>query len=259
LPCLSKKKGRKRAAVRRRAGCAGRAAAAAGGGIVHKILIVEDEPDIARVLQAYLVKAGYRVEAAADGAAAMRQFDAWEPSLVLLDVMLPDTDGWQLLSWIRERSACPVIMLTAMSDLESRLAGLNGGADDYICKPFVSEEVVARVKAVLRRLPLVASEEVTAFGRLRVDFAAREVSLAGRPVPLAPREMDLFLLFASHPNRTFGREELIAAVWGADYEGSDRAVDLSVNRIRQALGDWPAEEGEIVTMRRRGYKFRVRR
>ena len=114
------------------------------------------------------------------------------------------------------------------------------------------------MQAVLRRSPFVVDGRVTAFGRLRVDFAAREVSLVGRPVPLAPRDMDLFLLFASHPNRTFGREELIAAVWGTDYEGSDRAVDLSVNRIRQALGDWPAEEGEIVTMRRWGYKFRVR-
>ena len=226
---------------------------------MHKILIVEDEPDIARVLQAYLAKAGFRVESAGDGAAAMRRFDAWTPSLVLLDVMLPDTDGWQLLAWIRERGACPVIMLTAMSDLESRLAVLNAGADDYICKPFVAEEVVARVQAVLRRLPLVASGKVAAFGRLRVDLAAREVTLAGRPVPLAPRDMDLFLLFASHPNRTFGREELISAVWGADYAGSDRAVDLSVNRIRQALGDWPAEEGEIATVRRWGYKFRVRR
>src|SRR5690606_7767874 len=155
--------------------------------------------------------------------------------------------------------SCPVIMLTAMNDVSSRLEGLNAGADDYICKPFVGDEVVARVKAVLRRLPLVASGQVSLFGRLRIDFAAREVTLAGRPVHLAPRDLDLLLLFAAHPNRLFEREALIAAVWGTDYEGSDRAVDLSVNRIRQALAEWPVDEGEIFTKRGLGYKFRVRR
>lgn len=228
-------------------------------GPLQKVLIVEDEPDISMVLQAYMARAGFQVETAADGAGAMRLYDEWMPSLVMLDVMLPDVDGLELLRRIRERGSCPVIMLTAMSDIPSRLAGLNAGADDYICKPFVGDEVVARVKAVLRRQPHVAFGQVSQFGRLRVDFAAREVTLAGRYVHLAPRDLDLLLLFAANPNRTYGREELIAAVWGADYEGSDRAVDLSVNRIRQALADWPADEGEIVTMRRLGYKFRVRR
>jgi DNA-binding response OmpR family regulator len=222
------------------------------------LLIVEDEVGISMVLKAYLTKAGYTVDQADDGERALALFEERNPALVLLDVMLPDTDGWTILRRIRERSACPVIMLTALADVKNRVAGLKGGADDYIGKPFSAEEVVARVQAVLRRLPLVASEEVAIYGSLKIDYAAREVELNGSRVALMPRDLALLLFLTSHPNRTFDREQLIELVWGADYEGSDRAVDMAVKRIRRMLTGWPSGEGALVTLRRVGYQFRVR-
>ncbi|MBO9607937.1 MAG: response regulator transcription factor [Paenibacillaceae bacterium] len=224
---------------------------------MKEILVVEDEASISMVLKAYLNQAGYSVEQAWDGEQAMQLFERWKPALVLLDVMLPDTDGWSILRQIRERSACPVIMLTALNDIHSRLAGLNGGADDYLGKPFNGEEVVARVHAVLRRQPQVVTEDTATFGTLRIDYSAREVTLYGKQMSLSPRDLALFLFLAKHPNKTFEREQLIESVWGMDYEGSDRAVDLAIKRIRQTLAEWPEEEGTILTFRRMGYQFRV--
>lgn len=225
---------------------------------MNKILIVEDEAAISMVLKAYLVKVGYIVEQAWNGGHAIKLFEEWKPTLVLLDIMLPDMDGWAILELIRQRSACPVIMLTALGDVKSRLIGLNGGADDYLSKPFVAEEVIARVQAVLRRPPQVLTGNITIFGSLKIDYAAREVVLNGERVNLMPRDLALLLFLASHPNQTFDREQLIQHVWGEDFDGSDRAVDLAIKRIRQLLADWPAIEGDIVTFRRLGYQFRVR-
>lgn len=224
---------------------------------MKRILVVEDERSISLVVKAYLTKAGYEVETAFQGEQAMASFTEWEPSLVILDVMLPDIDGWTILKWIRERSACPVIMLTALGDPRDRVDGLNGGADDYLTKPFVGEELVARVAAVLRRQPQWETEDVLIAGTLRIDFVAREVRLRGKKVHLTPRDLALLLFLAEHPNRCFSREQLIENVWGIDFEGSDRAVDLAVKRVRQALADWPKEEGEIATLRRMGYQFCV--
>jgi DNA-binding response OmpR family regulator len=224
---------------------------------LRKVLIVEDEESISMVLKAYLNREGYTVKEAWDGEQAMSLFESWQPALVLLDIGLPDTDGWTILKWIRERSSCPVIMLTALSDIRSRLTGLNGGADDYLGKPFVGEEMVARVKAVLRRQPHVLNEDISSFGRLRIDYTAREVTLNGQSVNLSPRDLALLLFLTKHPNQTFEREQLISCVWGADYEGSDRAVDLAVKRIRKTLAQWSKEEGMIVTFKRMGYQFRV--
>lgn len=225
---------------------------------MKKILIVEDEVPISMVLKAYLVKAGYEVEQVFDGGEAIRKFMQWKPSLVLLDVRLPNQDGWLILRTIRDNSACPVIMLTALDDVEQRLKGLREGADDYLCKPFVGEEVVARVQAVLRRQTHVVTEDAAIFGQLKINYASREVTLGGRNITFTPRDLDLLIFFSRHPNQSLSREQLIHAVWGIDYEGSDRAVDLSVKRIRQLLKDWPAEEGEIATMRGLGYQFRVK-
>jgi DNA-binding response OmpR family regulator len=225
---------------------------------MKKILIVEDEAPISRVLKAYLVKAGYEVEQVFDGGEAIRKFMQWKPSLVLLDVRLPNQDGWKILRTIRENSACPVMMLTALDDVEQRLKGLREGADDYLCKPFVGEEVVARVQAVLRRQIHVVTEDAAIFGQLKIHYSSREVTLGGRSLTFTPRDLDLLIFFSRHPNQSLSREQLIDAVWGIDYEGSDRAVDLSVKRIRQLLKDWPAEEGEIATMRGLGYQFRVK-
>ncbi|CAG7648480.1 Transcriptional regulatory protein SrrA [Paenibacillus solanacearum] len=224
----------------------------------QKILIVEDEPRISMVLKAFLVKAGYAVEQAYNGDQAMSLFESWEPTLVLLDVMLPVMDGWSVLNCIRKRSACPVIMLTALSDIHYRLEGLNGGADDYLVKPFIGEEVVARVRAVLRRLPQVATENSAIFGNLKIDFNSHKVMLNGDEVHLTPRDLSLFLYLASHPNQTLDRNQLIDAVWGRDYMGSDRAVDMAIKRIRQSLTEWSAEDGGIITLKRLGYQFRVK-
>ncbi|WP_058300682.1 response regulator transcription factor [Gorillibacterium timonense] len=223
---------------------------------MKSILIVEDEEAISRVLAAYLKKAGFLVSRAADGIEAIRQFEEGDYSLVLLDVTLPGMDGWELLKQIRAKSPCPVIMLTARDQLQDRLSGLNGGADDYMTKPFVPEEVVARVQAVLRRRPhWTDGDSKRFFGNLLVDYASRSVYLNAAEVSLTPRDLSLLLFLAEHPNRIYTREQLIEQVWGMDYDGSDRAVDLSIKRLRQSLTHWSAEAGEIRTLRGTGYQF----
>lgn len=225
---------------------------------MKKILVIEDEPAISKVLKAYLTKAGYEVIQAFTGESGMYHFRHSSPSLVVLDIMLPDTDGIEILKAIREQSSCPVIMLTALSSIQQKLTGLESGADDYIAKPFVAEEVVARVKAVLRRpVQLTNEDAVKYFGSLIVNFKAHSVSLKGIELQLTPRDLSLLLFLAKHPNQTFTREQLIERVWGIDYDGSDRAVDLAIKRIRKALYNWPTTEGEIRTFRGLGYQFYV--
>ncbi|MFB4162457.1 response regulator [Alteribacillus sp. JSM 102045] len=223
-----------------------------------RILIIEDEVAISKVLQAYMQKEGYEVKAVFHGDEAMPAFHDMHPDLALVDVMLPGKDGWNILDQIREESACPVIMLTALGDVDYRLKGLNSGADDYIAKPFDASEVVARVKAVLRRTgQTFQEEEVKHYGSLTLNERAHSVKLNGVDVPLTPRDLSLLFFLAKHPNQTFDREQLIEHVWGIDYEGSDRAVDLSIKRIRKSLQNWPETEGEIKTLRGLGYQFCV--
>jgi len=228
------------------------------GNMMEKIFIVEDEMAIARVLKAYLEKEGYNTVMAYDGESAIEQFEQEKPDLVILDVMLPKKDGWEVLKYIREKSACPVIMLTALSDLNYRLDGFQYGADDYIPKPFAAQEVVARVKAVLKRSPsLMMDKDERVFGSLKINVKSHEVFLHGELVKLTPRDLAVLVFFAEHPNQTFTREQLIEYVWGIDYEGSDRAVDLVIKRLRKALMNWPSHEGEIKTLRGLGYQFCV--
>ena len=225
---------------------------------MKSILVVEDEPAISQVLKVYLQKAGFQVEQAFTGDEAIVKFELESPTLVLLDVMLPGRDGWTILKEIREKSSCPVIMLTALGDVNYRLSGLHGGADDYITKPFVADEVVARVHAVLRRSGNISKENgIKQFGSLKIDRKAHSVKLKGIEVELTPRDLSLFIFLSEHPNQTFTREQLIDKVWGMDYDGSDRAVDLSIKRIRKSLGNWPEKEGEIKTFRGLGYQFCV--
>lgn len=225
---------------------------------MQTILIAEDEPAISQVLRVYLAKAGFKVIQAFNGAEAVKKFYSASPSLVLLDVMMPEKNGWTVLKDIRAVSSCPVIMLTALNDVHYRLDGLNSGADDYISKPFIAEEVVARVRAVLRRSEEIkTNESISVYGSLSIDFTAHRVSLNGEEIALTPRDLSLLLFLASAPNRTFSREQLLDEVWGHDYDGSDRAVDLSVKRIRKALDKWPPSEGEIKTLRGLGYQFVV--
>ncbi len=221
---------------------------------MQKILVVEDERAIREVLRVYLQKANFEVVMVEDGEEAFAAYLFHEPDLVLLDVMLPGKDGWDILQQIRSHSPCPVIMLTALSDVEHRLMGLNEGADDYIAKPFAGEEVVARVRAVLRRYE-PQQVPVRRFGSLEVFYEAHRVTLDGVEITMRPRDMALLLFLSANPNRTYTREELIEHVWGWDYEGSDRAVDLSIKRLRQALQEWPTSEGELRTVRGMGYQL----
>ncbi|WP_312111026.1 response regulator transcription factor [Brevibacillus reuszeri] len=225
---------------------------------MKNILIVEDELPISRVLKAYLEKHHFQVEQAFTGDEAERKFDAMGPALVLLDVMLPGRSGWSILEYIRAKSSCPVIMLTALGQIENKLAGLGQGADDYITKPFIADEVVARVQAVLRRsTQVIEGDGVKQFGSLKVDFKAYSVTLYGVERTFTPKDLSLFLFLAQYKNQTFTRDQLIEQVWGLDYEGSDRAVDLSIKRIRRSLENWPVTEGEIKTFRGLGYKLCV--
>ncbi len=222
------------------------------------ILIVEDEQIISRVLSVYLQHAGYKVVQVYDGEEALQLFKDHMPNLVLLDVMLPGKDGWSVLEDIRKISACPVIMLTALGDIDYRLKGFNQGADDYITKPFVGEEVIARVHAVLRRSANVLDvENSKQFGCLKINLDSRIVKINDEEVILTPKDLSLLIFLTERPNRTFTRDDLIESVWGMDYEGSDRAVDLAIKRIRHALSEWPVTQGEIRTHRGLGYQFCV--
>ncbi|MFT9597498.1 response regulator transcription factor [Mesobacillus sp.] len=222
------------------------------------ILIVEDEQTISRVLAVYLKHEGYEVVQVLDGKEGLDLFAQHQPNLVLLDVMLPEMDGWDVLKEIRKISSCPVIMLTALGDIDYRLKGLNQGADDYISKPFIGEEVVARVNAVLRRSSQVLeTENMKQFGSLKINMDSHVVTVNGEKVVLTPKDLSLLIFLAERPNRTFTREDLIEHVWGMDYDGSDRAVDLSIKRIRHSLAKWPASQGEITTLRGLGYQFSV--
>ncbi|WP_436372270.1 response regulator transcription factor [Cytobacillus sp. BC1816] len=225
---------------------------------MKKILVAEDELAISRVLSAYLQREGFEVLTAYDGTDALEQFFSHTPQLVILDIMMPGMDGWSVLEKIREKSACPVIMLTALGDIDYKLKGLNSGADDYISKPFIGDEVIARVNAVLRRSAnMYTDEHIKQYGSLTINFDAHSIFLNGKEISLTPRDLSLLLFLAERPNRTFTRDQLIDHVWGMDYDGSDRAVDLAVKRIRQALTDWPETEGEIRTLRGMGYQFHV--
>lgn len=224
--------------------------------MVKTILIVEDEIAISQVLKVYLQKANFKTVQAFDGNEAVEKFHTYKPALVLLDVMLPGKDGWAILKEIRNNSDCPVIMLTALGDVNYRLAGLNDGADDYISKPFIADEVVARVNAVLRRSQS-NDGPVKSFGQLQIDLKSHRVTINGAEVELTPRDLSLLLFLAENPNQTFTRDQLIEHVWGWEYEGSDRAVDLAIKRLRKSLHEWPESDGEIKTLRGLGYQFSV--
>ncbi|WP_112180206.1 response regulator transcription factor [Paraliobacillus zengyii] len=223
------------------------------------ILVVEDEKPISLVLGAYLEKEGYNVAYAYDGVEAIQGVDEVNPTLILLDVMLPELNGWTVLKKIREKNSCPVIMLTAISGTEHMIQGFNEGADDYITKPFVAEEVIARVSAVLRRSPqLERADKIKLFGTLKINLLSNQVFLKGIEIKFTPKDLALFLFLVHHPNQTFTREQLIENVWGYDYEGSNRAVDLAVKRIRKLLSGWDVHYGEIKTLRNMGYQFYIK-
>ena len=222
------------------------------------VLIVEDDRNIADLLRLYLEKEGYEVVIANDGLKGVELFKSSQPSLVLLDVMLPGMDGWGVCRAIRSESKTPIIMLTAKSETEDKVSGLKQGAVDYITKPFEMKEVLARIEAVLRRSgiePEKASRRLV-FDKLIIDMDAFELTVDGKKVPTPPKEMELLYHLASTPNRVYTRNQLLDEVWGFDYFGDTRTVDVHIKRLREKL-EGVSDQWELKTVWSVGYKFEV--
>ena len=223
------------------------------------VLIVEDDRNIAELLQMYLEKEGYTVTTAYDGGQGLSKFRAIQPDLVLLDVMMPVMDGWAVCKAIRADSQTPVIMLTAKSETDDKVQGLRAGADDYITKPFEMKEVLARIEAVLRRTVGPATDKKArrlVFDKLTIDMDAIELLVDGQKVDTPPKEMELLYYLASSPNRVYTRNQLLDEVWGFDYFGDSRTVDVHVKRLREKL-EGVSESWGLKTVWGVGYKFEV--
>ena len=222
-----------------------------------KILVVDDEPAILDTVQAYLQQEGFAVRAVPDGAGALKAARTFAPDLVVLDIMLPGMDGLEVLRRLRQESQVYVLMLTARADETDKVVGLGLGADDYLTKPFSPRELVARIKAVLRRGR--AGEPGGApplrFRRLVIEPEARRARKDGAPIELTTVEFDLLYGLARHPGRVLSREQLIEQVWGYDYYGDERVVDVHVGHLRHKVEDDPANPAMIVTVRGAGYRF----
>ena len=223
------------------------------------VLIVEDDRNIADLLRLYLEKEGYTVVIAPDGMRGVEQFRPVHPSLVLLDVMLPGLDGWGVCRAIRAESQTPIIMLTAKSETEDKVNGLKQGADDYITKPFEMKEVLARIEAVLRRSGIEPekSRRRLEFDKLIIDMDAFELTVDGKKVPTPPKEMELLYHLASTPNRVYTRNQLLDEVWGFDYFGDTRTVDVHIKRLREKL-EGVSDQWDLKTVWSVGYKFEVK-
>jgi DNA-binding response OmpR family regulator len=225
---------------------------------MRRVLVVDDEPHIRTILRGYLEAEGFAVAEAADGEAALAALRGESPDLVLLDVMLPGIDGLEVLRRLRTFSEVYVILVTARSEEVDKLVGLGVGADDYVTKPFSPREVAARVKAVLRRDRGGASardEAVLRFDGLDVDLPGREVVVNGTPVTLSSLEFDLLAAFVNAPGRVFSRAQLLQRVWGYDFYGDERVVDVHIRSLRARLGDDAGDPHLIATVRGVGYKF----
>ena len=223
------------------------------------VLIVEDDRNIAELLQMYLEKEGYTVTVASDGGQGLAKFRAIGPDLVLLDVMMPVMDGWAVCKAIRAESQVPVIMLTAKGETDDKVAGLRNGADDYVTKPFEMTEVLARIEAVLRRASGITAEKKVrklVFDKLSIDMDAFELIVDGKKVDTPPKEMELLFYLASSPNRVYTRNQLLDEVWGFDYFGDSRTVDVHVKRLREKL-EGVSEQWSVKTVWGVGYKFEV--
>jgi DNA-binding response OmpR family regulator len=224
------------------------------------VLIIDDERELRTMLSSYLKKEGFETLEAADGPQGLEFATKAEPDLIILDVGLPGIDGFEVLRRLRQRSDVPVIMLTARSEEMDRVVGLTVGADDYVTKPFSPREVSARITAILRRSSMATrsgedEEQALRFEGLIIDSAKREVVCDGQPVEVSTLEFDLLVALASSPGRVFSRQQLMEKVWGWDYFGVDRVVDVHMVNIRKALGDDPAHPRFIGTVRGVGYKF----
>jgi len=223
--------------------------------VVSTVLVVDDEPSVRDVVVRYLRQAGYRTLEAGDGDDARALLEQEMPSLIILDLMLPGMDGLSLCRWVRERSELPVIMITALGEETDRLAGLELGADDYLTKPFSPRELVARVKAVLRRSSPPASAQPIEFGKLVIDPARREVRRAGTPLRLTTLEFDLLWFLATNPNRVFERGELMNNVWGYTSELDTGTVTVHMRRLRAKIEEDPSRPRHLETVWGSGYRL----
>ena len=224
-----------------------------------KILVVDDETGICDLLKIYFEKEGYEVKTAGDGVEGINYFKMYEPDLVLLDIMLPKKDGWQVCREIREISSKPVIMITAKGDVFDKVLGLELGADDFVVKPFDMKELSARVKAVLRRSSAhnnQSDDEAIKFDNIEISRQKYELKLRGKPVDIPPKELELLYFLASNYNRVFTRDQLLDKVWGFDYLGDSRTVDVHVKRLREKLGG-VSDKWVLKTVWGVGYKFKL--
>jgi DNA-binding response OmpR family regulator len=219
------------------------------------VLVVDDEPMVRDVLERYLSAEGFAVRSAADGEEALARIDEGLPDLVLLDLMLPKVDGYEVLSRIRDQGSTPVIMLTARGEETDRIVGLDLGADDYVTKPFSPREVVARVRAVLRRTGTAIDGEPLRYGDLEIDGDRREARLRGEPVRLTRKEFDLLHHLASRPGVTLTRTQLLEDVWDFAWDGDSSTVTVHVRRLREKIEDDPSAPARIVTVWGVGYRF----
>lgn len=224
-----------------------------------KILVVDDDKNICELLRLYLEKEGYSVIIAGDGEEAILKFETLMPDLILLDIMLPGLDGWQVCREIRQKSQTPIIMLTAKGETFDKVLGLELGADDYVVKPFDTKEIIARIKAVLRRSGRNTQtndiKEVT-YDKLVVNMTRYELKVDGKTVDTPPKELELLFHLASNPNRVYTRDQLLDEVWGFEYYGDSRTIDVHVKRLREKL-EGISEKWSLKTVWGVGYKFEV--
>ena len=224
-----------------------------------KILVVDDDQNICELLRLYIEKEGFEVRIANDGRKALEIFEEQNPDLIMLDIMLPELDGWQVCREIRKKSQCPIIMLTAKGEVFDKVLGLELGADDYVVKPFETKEVVARIKAVLRRYGSNAEEQVkeVRYDKLSINLTNFELKVVGVAIDKPPKEMELIYHLASNPNRVFTRDQLLDEVWGFDYYGDSRTVDVHVKRLREKL-EGVSDKWALKTVWGVGYKFELK-
>ena len=223
----------------------------------RKVLIVEDDRNIADLLRLYLEKEGMDCQVAGDGLVGLEKFNQFQPDILLLDIMLPGMDGWSVCRKVRESSKVPIIMLTAKGELEDKVSGLEMGADDYITKPFEMKEVLARVHAVLRRFGEEDQvEKKLSFDKLVINLDSYELLVDGKRVDTPPKELELLFHLAAAPNRVFTRNQLLDEVWGFDYFGDSRTVDVHVKRLREKL-EGVSDKWSVKTVWGVGYKFEV--
>ena len=225
-----------------------------------KVLVADDDKNICELLRLYLVKEGFQVVLAGDGEEALARFSAENPDIILLDVMMPRLDGWQVCREIRKKSECPIIMITAKGETFDKVLGLELGADDYVVKPFETKEIVARIKAVLRRTGKSAAEndvKEVSYDKLVVNMTKYELKVDGKVVDTPPKELELLYHLASNPNRVYTRDQLLDEVWGFEYYGDSRTVDVHVKRLREKL-EGVSDKWTLNTVWGVGYKFEVK-